>query len=163
MTSTIITCLEDIFSRHGLPETLTSDNGAEEKARHKAYADARRGAKYSNTNIGDEVLVKQEKQNKLTTTFSPVPYKVVDKKGNSQQIESSDGVQYSRNTSHVKTYITESVTTEEVIPEKPESSSLQDRGPREVSSDTRYTDQTPVEKACGSRPHHLRDYIVTKP
>ena len=102
VTSKIITCLEDIFSRRWLPETLTSDNGAEQKARYKAYADARRGAKYSNTNIGDDVLVKQEKQNKLTTTFSPVPYKVLDKKGNSQQIESSDGVQYSRNTSHVK-------------------------------------------------------------
>ena len=95
------------------------DRDSEQKARYKAYADARRGAKYSNTNIGDEVLVKQGKQNKLTTTFSPVPYRVVDKKGNSLQIESPDGVQYSRNTSHVKKYITESATTEEVIPEKP--------------------------------------------
>ena len=64
-------------------EQEVRDQDAEQKARCMAYADARRGerhgAKYSNTNIGDEVLVKQEKQNKQTTTFSPVPYKAVEK------------------------------------------------------------------------------------
>jgi len=66
-----------------------------------------RRASHSNVEAGDEVLVKQDKTNKLSTAFNPNPFKVVSKSGNSLVIESPAGNQYSRNTSHVKRYITE--------------------------------------------------------
>lgn len=165
-------------------EQEVRDRDAEQKAKYKAYADARRGAKYSDTDIGDEVLVRQEKRNKLTTTFSPVPYKVVDKQGNSLLVESPEGVQYSRNSSHVKKYITEGSTTsevedsntpeaKEVIPERSESPASQDTEPREVYNDQQHTNQAPTGPPtgppCGARPQRTRkfptrlnDYVVTK-
>ena len=54
---------------------------------------------------GDEVLVQQDKTNKLSTAFNLTPFKVVRRNGNSLMIESPTGKQYSRNTSHVKQYV----------------------------------------------------------
>ncbi|KAJ8362198.1 hypothetical protein AAFF_G00390670 [Aldrovandia affinis] len=57
------------------------DRDAEQKGKSKIYADGRRGAKYSDVDIGDTVLVKQEKTDKLTTPFNTTPHKVVGKAG----------------------------------------------------------------------------------
>ena len=51
------------------------------KAYIKDLADHRRKAKDTDIAIGDSVLIKQPKQNKLSTPFKPVPYKVIEKKG----------------------------------------------------------------------------------
>ena len=50
------------------------------------------------------MLVKQERQNKLSTLFAPEPHEVVTKTGNSVVIESPDDVQLKRNNTHVKKY-----------------------------------------------------------
>ena len=55
--------------------------------------DTRRGASYSNVEVGDEVLVQQDKTTKLSTAFYPNPFKVFSKSGNSVIIESSSGSQ----------------------------------------------------------------------
>ena len=47
----------------------------------KVYVDQRRKAKYSPINVGDRVLVKQEKRNKLSTRFSTTPYTVISRTG----------------------------------------------------------------------------------
>ena len=83
------------------------DRDAEQKAKSKAYADIHRRASPSSIELGDEVLVQQDKTNKLSTAFNPNPFKVVSKIGNSLVVESPTGNQYSRNTSHVKQYIRE--------------------------------------------------------
>ena len=54
--------------------------------------------------LGDQVLVQQDKSNKLDTPFAPVPFTVVEKAGNSVVVQSNQGVKYSRNTSHVKKF-----------------------------------------------------------
>ena len=48
----------------------------------KSYADKRRNAKLSKLYVGNRVLVKQDKENKLTTLFDARPYEVTNKKGN---------------------------------------------------------------------------------
>lgn len=48
------------------------------------------------------MFVKQKQENKLTPTFSAQPYRETEKIGNSVTIESPTGVQYRRNTSHLK-------------------------------------------------------------
>ena len=63
------------------------------------------GARYSEVEMGDRVLVQQEKTNKLSTPFNPTPLTVVSKTGNSLVIEADDGAQYSRNTSHVREFL----------------------------------------------------------
>ena len=74
------------------------------KAKAKLYADKKRHAECLDLSHGDKVLVKQEKQNKLSTPFAPQPYDGVTKGGNSVITESPEGVQLMRNTTHVKKY-----------------------------------------------------------
>ena len=81
------------------------DRDAEQKAKSKAYADIHRRASPSSIELGDEVLVQQDKTNKLSTAFNPNPFKVVSKTGNSLVLDSPTGNQYS--SSPVKQYIRE--------------------------------------------------------
>ena len=81
------------------------DRDIEAKERGKLYADETRGARESEVKEGDRVLLKQEKTNKLTPTFTPEPFHVLDKAGNSIVVESPDGVQYKRNSTHVKKFV----------------------------------------------------------
>ncbi|XP_038060004.1 uncharacterized protein K02A2.6-like [Patiria miniata] len=80
------------------------DTDALRKERNRRYIDKKRGAKERDLEEGDEVLVRQSKQDKLSTPFSPEPYKVVAKKGNSVVVESPTGAQYQRNSTHVQKY-----------------------------------------------------------
>ena len=80
------------------------DRDGEMNSKAKLYADKKRHAEYSDLVPGDRVLLKQEKQNKLSTTFAPEPYDVVSRNGSSIVIKSPEGVQLERNTAHVKKY-----------------------------------------------------------
>ena len=51
------------------------------KVKRKAYADNRRVAKEPGFKIGDQVLVRQRKINKLTPRFKPKPYRITAIKG----------------------------------------------------------------------------------
>ena len=62
---------------------------AEQKKKIKAYADQKLGVRESNIKLGDTVLVKQPKANKLSTPFNPVPLVVEEKQGS--MITASDG------------------------------------------------------------------------
>ena len=80
------------------------DRDSERKEKGKMYADKIRNARDSDLEVGDVVLMKQEKENKLSTPFSPSPYKVTGRLGNQVSVESYDGVNYDRNVTHVKKF-----------------------------------------------------------
>ncbi|MEW8548477.1 MAG: DDE-type integrase/transposase/recombinase, partial [Candidatus Thiodiazotropha sp.] len=80
------------------------DTDAMNKVKNKLYVDEKRGARESDLETGGKVLVKKERKNKMDTPFVPVPYKLIDKHGNSCTVESPEGVQYKRNSTHVKRY-----------------------------------------------------------
>ena len=80
------------------------DKDAEKKGKAKEYADAKRNAVESDIAVGDQVLLRQKQDNKLTTPFASDVYKVIEKNGNSVEIESPEGVRYKRNITHVKKY-----------------------------------------------------------
>ena len=84
------------------------DKDAELKGLSKMHADQRRGARYTNVDLGDEVLVRQDKVNTFSTTLNQTPCVVVRISDNSMIVESPDGVQYSRNSSHVRKFVTAS-------------------------------------------------------
>ena len=50
-------------------------------AKAKAYADGKRKVLASSLSVGDTVLIRQQKRNKLTSFFGPKPYKIVAIKG----------------------------------------------------------------------------------
>ena len=92
------------------------DRDGEMKAKAKWYANKKRNAQESDLAPGDQVSVKQECKNKLSTPFAPEPYDVVTKTGNSVVVESPEGVQLMRNKTHVKKYEETSQNPEETTP-----------------------------------------------
>jgi hypothetical protein len=48
----------------------------------KEYVNLNRNTKPADLKVGDSVLVKQEKKNKLSTPFNPEPITIKNKKGN---------------------------------------------------------------------------------
>ncbi len=77
------------------------DNETKSQNYQKEYADKRRNAKESEIKVGDTVLVKQQKQNKLTTRFSKTPYVVVSRTGTKVTAENANH-RITRNVSHFK-------------------------------------------------------------
>jgi hypothetical protein len=74
------------------------------KEKGRLFADTRLGAKDSDIHSGDKVLVKQDRENKMSTRFNPSPFKVVERNGNSVVVESDQGVWYRRNVTHLKKF-----------------------------------------------------------
>ena len=81
------------------------DGDNEMKIRGKLYSDKRRGAVERDIHVGDEVLLAQKKTNKLSTPYSPDPYKIIERSGNSVKVQSIEGVQRHRNVSQMKKYL----------------------------------------------------------
>ena len=96
--------LPDMCAEHRADQGMR-DRDCESKAKSKVYTDMQRNARQSDLGAGDQALVKQDKTNKLSTTFGHDPYTVVSRNGNSLIVEAESGSQYSRNTSHVKRFV----------------------------------------------------------
>nr|XP_058942016.1 uncharacterized protein K02A2.6-like [Pocillopora verrucosa] len=102
------------YPRTKLPELSQPTHSDEEprdrdqlmKFKSKQYADASRNAKMGEVKQGDLVLMKQDKKNKLSTTYEPQLYKVKEKKGNQVVVSESDNPArvLHRNTTEVKQY-----------------------------------------------------------
>ena len=77
------------------------ENDDRAKLKMKTYADAKVRAKTSSINIGDTVLARQRKHNKLSTRFDPLPFRVVRTNG-TMITARRNGKYISRNVSHFK-------------------------------------------------------------
>ncbi|MEL6802271.1 MAG: RNase H-like domain-containing protein, partial [Bacteroidota bacterium] len=74
----------------------------------KRYADQKRHTRQSDIAVGDTVLVQQRKQNKLTSFYDPLPYKVISLKG-SMVTAARKGHQIVRNSSFFKKVMPQNV------------------------------------------------------
>lgn len=72
--------------------------------KEKEYFNKRRHARVSDIEKGSQVLVKQDRKNKLSTYYNPVPYAVIDKNGNSVTLKTPSGSITKRNSSFLKKY-----------------------------------------------------------
>lgn len=77
------------------------ENERKSQSYHKEYPDKRRHAKKSTIKIGDTLLVRQIKQNKLTTRFNKMPCVVINRKCTKVTAENSKH-RITRNVSHFK-------------------------------------------------------------
>ena len=98
------TKLPELSDNQGSLDSEIRDRDRERKEKGKLYADEKRRAEDSHLKVGDQVLLKTNKENKMGAENEASPYSVVSKSGNSVEIESKDGVQYKRNVTHVKKY-----------------------------------------------------------
>ena len=73
------------------------------KAKAKAYYDSRKNAKVSPLSIGDTVLAKQRRTNKMSTPFDPQPLTITARKG-SMVTATRGGYSVTRNVSHFKPF-----------------------------------------------------------
>ncbi|CAG2198054.1 unnamed protein product [Mytilus edulis] len=103
-----IHCEEDVTT---LDEEV-KDRDMYAKHKNKMYIDEKRNAHESDLKTGDNVLVKQQYTNKMTTPFISTPYKLGEKIGNQCVVQSPEGAQYRRNTTHVKKYNDRTVSSE---------------------------------------------------
>ncbi|CAB3991864.1 Retrovirus-related Pol poly from transposon [Paramuricea clavata] len=78
------------------------DNEKTRQERNREYANQRRNTRKSDLQVGDYVLVRQEKKNKLTANFNHKPYEVIKKTGSEILAQSKDGHIVKRNVSHFK-------------------------------------------------------------
>ena len=81
------------------------DHDADRKGASKLYADRRRHATHSDLRPGEEVLVRTEQYDKLSTPFHPTPFRVVARNGSQVTVQSPAGVRYKRNVTAVKRYV----------------------------------------------------------
>ena len=164
-TTTGVSPAELLFGRKmrtKLPElreeviaTEVRDRDSGMKAKAKMYADNKRNAKHSDLSPGDKVLVKQDRQNKLSTPFSPEPHEVVTKTGNSVVIESPEGIQLKR-TTHVKKY--------ERLPLEQENTPLPvDIAPTESEAQQGTTESPVLLRPTRVRklPEKFKDFVMT--
>jgi len=76
-------------------------NDAISRSLNKSYYDQRHGAKASPLKVGDQVLVKQKRHNKLSTPYDPKPLVITGRKG-SMVTAARGNYAITRNTSHFK-------------------------------------------------------------
>ena len=75
---------------------------------NKVYADKKRHAKHCDIKVGDYVLIKQDKQNKLIPRFNEKPLIVVHRNKSRITVEDNDKRKITRNVSHFKRILTPS-------------------------------------------------------
>lgn len=150
-TTTVVSPAELLFGRKvrskmpSLAETKnvdeTRDKDAETKGKAKEYADKKRNAVEFDITAGDQVLLRQKQDNKFTTPFAPEPYRVIEKKGNSIEVESPEGARYKRNITHTKKYIPRESTEENnSTRENPEQVERERRPQRNTTIPKKYED-----------------------
>ena len=93
---------------HGKPKVVNRHHEAKsnqdlKKEKGRKYANQRRGAKESRIQIGDRVLIKQRRRNKLSTNFGTTPYVIVSANGSRLTAE-CNGHEITRNASFFKRF-----------------------------------------------------------
>ena len=148
-------------------DKLKKEKGAE-------YGDKRRSAKPSDIREGDLVLLQQNKQNKLTTTYQPELYTVLSRNGSEVTVQSSQGVKYRRNVAHLKKFIRSSQDPGDIIDTKLESGPESDQSPApadvgqpviQPAAQPRDGEGDPTTSARHSdrvrvRPSYLQDFVT---
>ena len=89
-----VTCMKD--------DSIVRARDSEMKAKQKQYADERNHAKSSEICVGDTVLIRQKKRNKLTPAYNPEPFVVEKIKGSMITARSPNLGVKSRNSSMFK-------------------------------------------------------------
>ena len=87
-------------------------NDQQQKLRGKRYVDSRRHARPCKLRVGDRVLVRQQKTNKFSTNFSPIPYTIIAIKG-SKKVARNQQHSITRNVLFFKKTAEQEVSQEE--------------------------------------------------
>jgi hypothetical protein len=136
----------------------------------KQLADARNKAQESEIQIGDRVLVKQKRQDKLDTPFKPKPYEVTQTNGTMVTAENALG-KITRNTSYFKKILPSCgkmpEEVEEVLGELPQCTSNSEDSSTSTEAENHTSDNTCMQEQVPTRrsdrvkksPKYLEEYV----
>ncbi|XP_062535705.1 uncharacterized protein LOC134204914 [Armigeres subalbatus] len=148
-------CLWSSNASETLDRTDVREKDATSKLESKKYADAKRGAKYSDIAVGDRVLITQPKKHKSDPTFSADRFTVIAREGAKVVVRSDRGVQYARNIQDVKQVPAElEAESEEMIIEQNDEDHV-----RTPSQAQQIQDNNEHNETATTRPHR----IIKKP
>lgn len=130
----------------------------------KQYADSQRRSTHSEVQIGSEVLLQKKKTDKLTPTFEPEPFKVIDKSNTEVTIQSPAGVTYRRNIAHTKPYYRREQSPQTGETHTNEKEDKQTHVPQILPSDENERRETEVRKSERVRkiPEKFKDFVLTE-
>lgn len=100
----IRTKLPEIDAENRKDDADTRRKDFEMKEKGKIYADQKRKTRESDIDVGDIVLQKQTKTNKLSTSFEHDPYYVIKREGSRLTLKNNEGNISQRNSSFVKKF-----------------------------------------------------------
>ena len=89
------------MTRKMVPDATIRQRDATAKQKCKAYADSRRHTKAIHIEVGDKVLVEQDKIDSLTPRYNPEPYVVIARKGSMITVKKGETI-LCRNTAKCK-------------------------------------------------------------
>ena len=96
--------LPDLRREAPITNEEVRDRDWSRKLSQKDHVDAKGSAVASEVEIGDKVLLRNSKTNKLSPNNDPNPCEVVDRKGGEVTVRSTAGAEIKRNVSFVKKY-----------------------------------------------------------
>ncbi|VDI15408.1 Hypothetical predicted protein [Mytilus galloprovincialis] len=137
-----------------MPNILTNDQADSEvrkedhknKSKMKLYFEKKHSVKVPDFTVGDTVLVKQEKKDKLSTPYNPQPLTIKNKKGSMITATNEQQKDITRNSSHFKKVGKSKIMTDEEI---------------EEIIDDDIIPNTPLRRSSREKqtPKHLDDYV----
>ena len=130
-------------------------------AKMKTYADNRNHHKASIIQVGDMVLFRHKRKNKLSSRYNPQLVRVIQKKESMVTIKKPDDSPLTRNTSHVKKIPTRatqrwrniSEDSEEENEENEDNQEIQNEAPEQQTQNRRPARQR-------QRPNYLGDFVM---
>ena len=111
--------------------------------------------------VGDQVLLQQQRQNKLSTTFAPQPYRVKATSGSQVQIQSSEGQVVARNASMLKEYVSDSESMENAATSNSPLEAAVSESTDAESSNVRVHSQAELRRSSRAtrKPVWKKDYV----
>ena len=123
------------------------------KLTQKDYVDTKRHAVESQVEVGDQVLLRNTKINKLSPNYDPSPCEVIDRNRGEVTLRKKDGVEVKRNVSFVKKYQENGTTeSESVVPLQPIANPLESATPLQPITSQPIASQPIASQPIASQP-----------
>ncbi|GFO41406.1 30S ribosomal protein s2 [Plakobranchus ocellatus] len=145
------TSLPEIIHQRNKPLQTTEDNDLSAKEKQKYHADKKRSNLDHKIQEGDTVLVRQQKQNKLTLPYNPAPYIVTDVK-ESMVTAAKGGHSITRNSSFFNTVSAQDSLSQLAYPEA-ESRHRSHSHPDELDTPVELTQDDPPPQQSAPQLH----------
>ncbi|GFN80903.1 transposon ty3-g Gag-Pol polyprotein [Plakobranchus ocellatus] len=145
------TLLREIIHQRNKPLQTIEDNDLSAKERQKYHADKKHSNLDHKIQGGDTVLVRQQKQNKLTPPYNPAPY-IVTYVRESMVTAAKGGHSITRNSSFFKTVPTQDSLSQLAYPEA-ESRHRSHSYPDELDTPVELTQDDPPPKQTAPQLH----------